>query len=239
MKTTFKTLSFVFFVSLLLLVFPLHSPAGEETSIQTKDIQILVYNEELRVSEIINVSIEDIKERLLKGKTVNFVKDQEDRKREIKPEWITNALKIEDGVEKIDIKNAIITGDLDFRIKEKLIDIENSGIEEELLEQLIVNNVKRTYVILPSVRMESCQLKGSIQAGYDCRFNANVIFENDFKFSIYFADNDSYFADNDSYLGKATIDGDMNFSKAVFNKFTNFSRATYNGYQHFCSHIFY
>ncbi len=39
MKLSFKTLSFIFFIPLLLLIFSLHSQAEEESSTQTKDIQ--------------------------------------------------------------------------------------------------------------------------------------------------------------------------------------------------------
>ena len=114
MKTSFKTLSLISFIPLLLLILPLHSQAEDEASVQTKDIQIH------EGKEIINVSIEDIKDRLLNGEAVHFVKKLEDGKRTIKSEWITNALKKEYGVEKIDIKSANITGDLDFHLKDYL-----------------------------------------------------------------------------------------------------------------------
>ncbi len=48
---------------------------------------------------------------------------------------ITTALKKEYGVEKIDIKNAIITGDLDFHMKENLLDIGLSGTEVNKLKE--------------------------------------------------------------------------------------------------------
>ncbi len=82
MKTSFKTLSFIFFLFILLLIFPLHSQAEEESSTKTKDIQIFTYKDDDET--VINVSIEDIKERLFKGESVHFVEDQEDRKRIIK-----------------------------------------------------------------------------------------------------------------------------------------------------------
>lgn len=45
MKISFKTLAFIFFIPLLLLIFPLHSRAEEEVSIQTKGIQESTDNE--------------------------------------------------------------------------------------------------------------------------------------------------------------------------------------------------
>ena len=41
MKTSFRTLAFIFFVPLIFLVYPLHSQADEESSAQAKDIQII------------------------------------------------------------------------------------------------------------------------------------------------------------------------------------------------------
>ncbi len=101
--------------------------AEKEASAQINDIQILVGN---RGEEtIINVSTEDIKYRLLTGMPVHFVKEQGDEKRAIKAVWITNALKREYGVEKIDISNTIIIGDLDFHIEDNFADIVKRGIK--------------------------------------------------------------------------------------------------------------
>ena len=101
-------MSFIFFTLLMFFACPLYSRAEEEASTQTKDIQIMAGND-----EVINVSIEDIKERFLKGEPVHFVKKQVETKRTINAEWITNALNKEYSVtNKIYINNAIITGDL-------------------------------------------------------------------------------------------------------------------------------
>jgi hypothetical protein len=67
MKTTFKARLFIFFIPLILLACSLCSWAEEEASTQIKDIQILVDNDK----KAIKVSIEEIKERLLKGGTNN------------------------------------------------------------------------------------------------------------------------------------------------------------------------
>ncbi len=47
MKTSFKTISFIFFIPLLLLIYPLHSQAEEESSTKTKDMQISTGNDEV------------------------------------------------------------------------------------------------------------------------------------------------------------------------------------------------
>ncbi len=70
MKLSFKTLSFIFFISLMLQVCPLYSRAEEEASAQTKDIQVIDNPYEFgkfyvrnRADEYkkIKVSIEDIR----------------------------------------------------------------------------------------------------------------------------------------------------------------------------------
>ena len=82
MKTSIKTLSFMFFGSLMLLIFPLHSQAKEETSTQIKDIRIIdnpyefgdkYYEYNADQHKKINVSIEKIKNLILNGKPVYFV----------------------------------------------------------------------------------------------------------------------------------------------------------------------
>ncbi len=74
MKASLKSLSFIFFIPFLFLISTSHSQAGEESS-----IQILIADDK----EVINVSIKEIKERILKGEPVHFVKDQEGDKRKI------------------------------------------------------------------------------------------------------------------------------------------------------------
>ncbi|MBT6049246.1 MAG: pentapeptide repeat-containing protein [Candidatus Scalindua sp.] len=119
MKISIKTLSFIVFIPLLLLIFPLHSQAVEEASTRflfplqspaeeeepvQKDIQILIDD------EVIKVSREDIKERIYNEEPVHFIEKQEEAKRTIQSVWITRILRRESDIGKIDIKNAIITG---------------------------------------------------------------------------------------------------------------------------------
>jgi len=102
MKPSLKTLSFMFFIPLLLLIYPLHSQGEEEASTQTKDIQIIdnphefgepYYEYRVDKHKKINVSKEDIKNRILDGKAVYFLKEQSVGKRTIESEWIDDALK--------------------------------------------------------------------------------------------------------------------------------------------------
>ncbi len=102
MKTSFKTLSLIFFISLIFFTCSLYSWAEEEVSTQTKDIQIIdnpyefgkSYDEDKADEyKITNVSIEDIKERLLKSEPVHFVKEQEEYKRTIESTLIIEAVK--------------------------------------------------------------------------------------------------------------------------------------------------
>ncbi len=103
MKASLKTLSFIFFISLFFHTCPAYSNAEEEASTQVKDRQILIDD----CNKVIEVSVEDIKERLLKGASVHFLEEQEKSKMTIPAEWIMTALKKEYGVAKIDIRNAL------------------------------------------------------------------------------------------------------------------------------------
>ncbi len=218
MKTPFKILSFIFFISLLLLISPLHIRAGEEASAQTKDIKI--YDEK----KVINVSIEDIKERLFKGEPVHFVKDQEKEKRMIESRLITEALKKVYGIESIYIKNAIITGDLDFHIEENLVGIEESGIEvdeikiKKLKDSLI--EIDKVYLVSPSINIVSCQLQGNLKACYYDNLKSIVIFKSSVNFS------NSEFIENASF-SSASFNGEADFVSASFNGGAYFESSTF------------
>ncbi len=128
--------------------------------------------------EVIKVSIRDIKERLLKSVPVHFVGEQEDRKRTIKAEWITNALKKKYGVEEIDIKNAIITGDLDFHIKDNLVDINKSGIGADEVKRLKSRGIgiEKVFFASASITIESCQIQDNLKAAHNDNPSSIVIF---------------------------------------------------------------
>lgn len=223
MKTPFKTLSFIFVIPFMLLIFPLHSWAEEESSTQIKDIQILNSDD-----EVIKISIEDIKERLLKSEPVHFVEKQGEDKRKIKAKWITNALKKEYGVEKIDIKYAIITGDLDFHIKENLLDIEASGVEvNKLMETRGVGgtrgyDLEKVFLITTSINVESCQLEGNLEANIDRNLKSIVKFESNVSF------NSSKFFQKTNFVD-VIFNGEVDFSGAKFEKLAVFNYTSFNG----------
>ncbi len=238
MKTTLKTLSSIFFISLMLFACPLYSRAEKEAPTQTKDIQLLIGDD-----EVIHVSFEDIKERILKGEPVHFVEKQEEKKRTIKAEWITDALKKEYGVEEIDIKNAIITGDLDFHIKENLDGIEKSGMGVDVIKWLKdVHSIEKVNFISPTLHIEKCQLRGNLEAGSDNNKNTIVMFESSVSFSgskfIKKADFRyanfkkkanflfAWFMENANFE-YASFDGLMSFGIALFKENADFREASF------------
>ena len=241
MKTSFKTLSFLFFIPLLLLTYPLLSQAGEEASAQEKDIRIIdnpfefgdkYYEYRAYKYKIINVSIDEIKERILKGEPVFFVEEQEETKRTIKSEWIIDALKKENGVEKIDIEKAIINGNLDFYIKENLVGIEESGIEVDEINKLKGRGVENVYLVSPSINIESCQIQGNLKAGYDNNLKSIVIFKKSVVFSNSAVKETNFggarFNGEASFLS-ASFNGEADFRSASFKEKADFRSASFNG----------
>ena len=227
MKTSLKTLSFIFFISFLLLISTSHSQAGEESS-----IQILITDDK----EVINVSIKEIKERILKGESVHFVKDQEEDKRKIESEWIIEALKKKDGgnVEKIDIENAIITGDLDFHIKENQVDIDNTPLSRRLQYELKDEGIEKAFLVSTSINIENCQLEGNLKAGYDDdNFKSFVIFEKSVSFDYSTVMKKASFSkvrfNGEAYFWIATFNGGADFGSASFSGEAYFRSASFNG----------
>ncbi len=240
MKTSFKTLSLISFIPILLLIFPLHLQADEEASAQTKDIQIRVG--EWNKRQVIKVSIEDIKERILKGEPVRFVEEQEEEKRKIKAEWITNALKKEYGVDKIDIRNAIITGVLDFHIKDNLVNIDESGIEVDEIKKLKGHGIENVYLVSSSINIESCQIQSDFEAGYVDNIKFIIIFERSVAFlhsrflkKVRF---DSASFNDWAYFRSASFNGDTHFVSASFKQKVSFGSASFSGGAYFKSASF-
>ncbi len=228
MKTSFKKLSLIFFISLLLLIYPLCSQAEEEVLAQAKNIQILINNDE----ETINVSIEDIKERLLKGEPVHFGGEQEEEKRTLKAEWIRNVLRKEYGVEKIDIRNAIITGNLDFHINKNLVYIEESGMEEDEIKELKDRGVEKIFLISSSLIIKNCQLEGDFKAGYDKNHKSFVIFKRSVTFSnstVKEADFSFAIFNGELTFWKTRFNGQVSFRKTSFDGRANFGFTSFNG----------
>ncbi len=227
MKTIFKVLPYTFFISLMLLFCSLYSRAEENASTQIKDIQILIGDDELT-----NVSREDIKERFLKGEKVHFVENQKEEKKTIKAEWITNVLKKECSVEKIDIKNAIIIGDIDFHVKENLVESYEIGIEADKIKKLEDIGIEKVFLISSSINIENCKLQGNLMAGYYENSKAFVIF----KKSIVFDNSTVKKVDFGTASFKEKVDfwGTSFKEKADFwgtsyKKKANFSETRFNG----------
>lgn len=207
MKTPFKTLSFIFFISLMLLTFPVYSCAEEETSTQTKDIQKSTDDE---VGKFIENGVFKI----------HFNKNDDKVKRTIESTLIIEAIK--NGANLIDIKNAIITGYLDFQIKENLLDIEESGIEVDEINKLKGRGIEKVYLISPAIYITSCQLQGNLEAGYDDNLKSIVIFESSVSFF------GSKFLKG-AYFRGASFNGEADFWKASFNGEADFWEASFNG----------
>ncbi len=235
MKTTLKSLSLIFSISLMLFACPFFSSAEAEVSTQTKDIQLLIDD------GVINVSIEDIKARLLKGEPVHFAEDQEHVKRVIKAEWVTDALKKENGVEEMNIINAIITGDLDFHIKNNLFNVFESGIEGDEIKKQEKRVLKNALLIFSSIKIKNCQLYGALMAGSNINSRIFVIFMKSVDFSKSIVDEANF--TEASFNGRADFDlarfnRRADFDLASFNGRADFSLASFNGYADFYKTIF-
>ncbi len=191
----------------MLLTFPLHSQAEEESSTQTKDIQKSTGNDEA------GKNIEN-------DVFIHFNKNADKEDRTIKSTLIIEAIK--KGAKTIDIKNAIITGYLDFHIKENLLDIEESGIEVDEINKLKGRGIDKVYLISPAIYITNCQLQGNLEAGYDDNLKSIVIFESNVSFLS------SKFLKG-AYFRRASFNGEADFWKAIFNGEADFWEASFNG----------
>ena len=228
----------------MLFAYPLYSRAEEEESAQTKDIQIIDNPYEFGFEydvfkthkyKITNVSIEDIKERLLTGEPVCFVGRQDKAKRTIKAKWIETALKKEYGVEKIYIINAIITGDLDFQIKENLVDIDESGIDVDEIKKLKKIGIEKTFLISSSIIIQRCLIQGNLNESFQKKYQPIVMLKRfDLKNSLLEKEVDfSYDKFNGTNFKSTNFEGKANFSHAEFNGKAIFKSANFNGEANF------
>ncbi len=240
MRKSFKTLLPLFIIPFLIFTYHISSHAAEDSPTpvpilvptQEKDIRIIENPHEFgrrydkRKSDkykVINVSTEDIITRMLNGEPVYFVEDQEDEKRKIKPEWITDALKRKNGVDKIDIGNAIIVGDLDFRIEENLVDIDKTGIEADIVKRFKDKGIAKAYLVLSSISIENCKLDGILYTSCNKKnkYKSLVILKKNVE--IYLST--EVMAD----FSYTTFNGDANFHGVKFKKKSDFSYTTFNG----------
>ena len=271
MKTFFKSLSLIFFISLILLACPSYSRAEEKITTEIKDILIFdvpsrhvdhysksrrgyYYSPRNRTLEFqkIKVSIEDIKERILKGQPVHFIEDQEDEKKTIEAEWITNALKKEYGVKKIYINNAIITGTLRFHIFGNEVDIDESGMEKDEIKKQKDRGLDIVFLVFSSIKIINSQLQGDLNAeyfrNYFVMFKENVEFYNftvaksasftraTFTKKAYFDGvtfaercqfEEAIFTGN-AYFNDTIFTRNVYFNDTTFTKTANFTKATFN-----------
>ncbi len=221
MKTFFKTPSFIFFISVVLLIFPLHSwargkPSGEK---------VKAMNMETRILNGIPVCFKEDQEK--EKKNVNYVYLLEEDKEEIEnnlieSEWIINALK--EGKD-INIENATINGDLDFRIGE---------VKTKSLKKL---GEKEACLITTAIRIVNCRLKGTIKKkeleSRSVIFMKNIdfektTFENSVNFDNFIFNGSAIFTDtifkDKGYFRHAKFLGLTNFNNANFK-----IKADYNG----------
>ncbi len=251
MKTSIKIISLILFIPLQLLAFSLHSQAGEEVSVQTKYIQKSTGEDE--VSKYIEKGIFKI----------HFNKNDDNEKRTIKSTLITEAIKR--SVKNIDIKNAIIIGDLNFCINKNSINIEESGMDVDeinLTDSLF--EIKKACLVSPSINIESCWLQGNLEAGYDRNLKSIVIFERSvsfrgskfidksnfrfasfkenaiFEFANFYGEADFEFASfkKKVYFGTASFKEKAIFEFASFYGEVNFKSASFNGEVNFRSPYF-
>ncbi len=166
MKTFFKTLSFISFIPLLFLIFPLHAQAEEESSTQTKDIQKSTGNDE--VGKYIDNG----------AFRIHFNENDDGEKRTIDSKLIIEALKRED-VKGIDIKNVIISGDLDFWIEDNLVSLNECNLEPRVIEELKNIGIAKVSLITSRFSINNSEIKGHMKAG---SFTSRkvVVFQEDF-----------------------------------------------------------
>ncbi len=257
MKIFFKTQAAIILISFTLLTFPLPSIAKEKVPTQTKNIQIISnpyqtydsYGEPLQVgNNIINVSIEDIKQRLLDHKPVQYMENQGAENRTINAEWITNALKKTLGGG-VFIRHAIIVGNLDFHIINKLVPISRCVKDEDEKIILTSQDVQGVYYIANDIVIHDCQLQGSLDASYkkqrEYMISDNT--KNIVMFEFISLCNNSMAKEVDfsfaSFKGRSVFygtnfNGRVNFRNTYFNNEACFRGTSFNGQADFQNTLF-
>lgn len=201
-----------------------YAQSGQEISADIKNIRIISESG----NEIL-VSPQDIKDYLLKGLPVHFVNPgQEEEKRKIEPDWIIDALN--QGVEKIDIENAIVTGDLDIRKGARPCPVEESGLEQEMNARLESLGIKKVFLISSFIKIENSRLEGKFLAGIDWERRVGVVFQRDIHFSCTFQDKVDF--------ERATFQHWADFRSAIFEGEANFSLTTFKDMAYICVVVF-
>ncbi len=163
---------------------------------------------------------DDVKHRLLSGEPVHFDKDLPEKERTIEAEWIMNAL--ENGAAKIDIENAVITGDLDLRTGESY-STDSKDFEmkfgAEVKKRSKALNVTNVLVVSTGIFIVDCRLDGKLSAAIDKSRNEIVLFQRELRLRCAFQ--------NDVDFGEAILQHKADFSLASFRSSVNFDGTTF------------
>ncbi len=191
----------------LLLLFVIPSPCLAHT-VTSEDITTVEMPDKQAGAASAAKNLQD---SLLHGEPVRFDKDRPQKERTIEAEWIMKAL--EDGVEKIDIENAIITGNLDFRIGKTYpvkVDEWEPGSDSVMRQGLDKPVVEDVHIISTTVSIKDSMLTGMVLAGEPWRPSDRVEFKKDVCF-------------------RGTMLGEAEFAWAVFDGGVDFSWAIFEG----------
>ncbi len=198
------------------------------------------------------VSTEDIKSRLLNAEPVHFVQEQEEARRTIESVWITEALK--KGAKKIDIRNAIVKGDLDLRIGEP-VPLEEARLEPEILdsgesqihpppapspqgrgrikERLKELGISKIHLVPATISIRDSQLEGRLLAGFDPENKVAVVFQEGVSFRKATFSQEAGFImatfSQQAYFFGATFSGGAYFFRATFSKQARFELTAFKG----------
>lgn len=200
----------------LLLLFVVPSPCLAHT-VEPEDITTVEMPGKQAGAAYAHKNIQD---SLLKGEPVHFPKDLPQKERTIEAEWIMKAL--EDGVERIDIENAVITGNLDFRIGKTYhvkIDEREPGSDRVMGPGINKPVVEDTHIISTTISIKDSMISGMVLAGEPWRSSDRVEFKKDVSF-------------------RGTMLGEAEFAWAVFNGGVDFSWAMFEGGASFRGAVF-
>jgi uncharacterized protein YjbI with pentapeptide repeats len=173
----------------------------------------------------------NLQDSLLHGEPVRFDKDRPQKERTIDAEWIMKAL--EDGVEKINIENAIITGNLDFRIGKTYhvkVDEREPGSDSVMGPELNKPVVEDVHIVSTSISIKDSMIAGMVLAGEPWQPSDRVEFKKDISFRgtmLSHANFDWAVFDGGVDFSWALFEGDASFRGAVFKDKSDFHITTF------------
>ena len=157
---------------------------------------------------------------LLQGEPVHFAEDLPEEERRIEAAWITKALR--NGVEKIDIRNAIITGDLDLRTGSSY-QVGSNDFElkfnPEIKKMAQTLNARTVFLVSTDISIIDSRLEGKLLAGIDKHNCAVVVFQRGVRFGCIFLD-------------------EADWEGAIFQHKADFSLADFQDAVHFSNAVF-